>query len=132
MKKILLIVSSILTLGINAQNYYGSQFIGDSGLNTPSSVFKSDRGVLISGFIGGSLTGNFPITFKGGNADGVLTKLSEADGTIQWIKQFGSASDEVVIDAVMDNSGNHYLTGYFMGAGSNSFDADPGPALGGV
>lgn len=129
MKKILLIVSSILTLGINAQNYYGSQFIGDSGLNTPSSVFKSDRGVLISGFIGGSLTGNFPITFKGGNADGVLTKLSEADGTIQWIKQFGSASDEVVIDAVMDNSGNHYLTGYFMGAGSNSFDADPGPGV---
>lgn len=129
MKKILLIVSSIITLGINAQNYYGSQFIGEGGLNTPSNVFKSDKGILINGFIGSSLTGSFPVSFRGGNADGILMKLSDLDGSVEWIKQFGSGTDEVVIDAVMDSSGNHYLTGYFMGAGSYSLDADPGPGV---
>ncbi len=127
MKKILLL-SSIFAAGLtSAQNYFGSEFIGEGGFNTPSNVYKVNGKILYTGLLGSSLTGNFPIVHKGGNADGILASLSPTDGTIQWIKQFGGGADEVVMDVATDAAGNYYLTGYFMGAGSLALDADPGP-----
>lgn len=129
MKRLLLIVSLIISLGINAQNYFGSEFVGEGGVNSPQKFTMLKDGYAISTLIGGSLSGNFPITFKGGNADGALIKLSPVDGSIQWIKQFGGAADEVLIDTAQDNNNNYYLTGYFMGAGAYALDADPGPGV---
>ncbi|MEZ4853750.1 T9SS type A sorting domain-containing protein [Flavobacterium sp.] len=132
MKKTVLLVSliiSLMYLETNAQNYYGSQFVGDSGVNSPQRITKlNDGGYAISTLLGGSLTGDFPITHKGGNADGALIKLSQT-GAIEWIKQFGGGLDEVLIDTAQDSDGNYYLTGYFMGAGSNALDADPSDAV---
>lgn len=129
MRKILLfLVFSIFFAG-NAQNYYGTQFIGESGTNTPQGFAKYDKTLVLSGLLGGSLTGSYPITFAGGNADGILTSINHSDGSINWIKQFGGGGDEVVVDTTMDSSGNYYLTGYMTGAGSNSLDADPGPGV---
>lgn len=129
MKKLLLLTSMLTVAFLNAQNYYGSEFIGTSGVNNPLGVTKVGSNIVMNGLIGGDLTGAFPISFKGGNADGILTKLSSTDGTIQWIKQFGGGLDEVVTDVTMDATGNYYLTGYFMGAGPLAMDADPGPAV---
>lgn len=129
MKKILLVLGALTIAAINAQNYYGTQFIGESGTNNPTSFSKNGNIITLSSFIGGNLTGSFPITFLGGNADGVLTKLNQTDGTIEWIKQFGGGGDEVVIDTTIDAAGNYYITGYMTGAGSLALDADPGTAV---
>lgn len=129
MKKLVLL-STLFSLGLmNAQHYFGTEFVGESGINFLLTSSRTNNKIVMAGYVGGSLTGNFPISFKGGNADGTLTSLSTTDGTIQWIKQFASKLDDVVVDATVDASGNYYLTGYFMGAGTNAFDADPGPAV---
>lgn len=129
MKKLLLFAASLTFMSMNAQNYFGSEFIGESGVNVPSNSTKLGGKLVVSGLIGADLTGNFPITFKGGNADGIITKLSEIDGSIEWIKQFGGKSDEAVSDVTLDAAGNYYLTGYFMGSGDYALDADPGPGV---
>lgn len=129
--KIIFILGYLLsTAFFSAQNYYGTELIGESGINSVSSLNKVGNKIILSGFIGGSITGNFPVTFKGGNADGILTSISATDGAIQWIKQFGGGFDEVITDATIDSAGNYYLTGYFMGAGvTYGLDADPGPGI---
>ncbi len=125
MKKLLL-VPAMLALGFaGAQNYYGSEFVGESGVNNPLNLTKANGKIVASGFIGGGLTGAFPISFKGGNTDGTLTKLSSVNGKIEWIKQFGGNGDEAVIDTTIDAAGNYYLTGYF----TTSVDADPGTGV---
>lgn len=129
MKKLLLFTATLAFMSMNAQNYFGSEFIGESGVNVPTNSTKLGGKLVVSGLMGGNFTGNFPITFKGGNADGILTKLSEVDGSIEWIKQFGGKSDEAVSDVTLDAAGNYYLTGYFMGSGDYALDADPGPAV---
>jgi hypothetical protein len=130
MKRLFILGFALSTAFFSAQNYYGTELIGESGFNSVSSLSKVGNKIILSGFIGGSLTGNFPLTFKGGNADGILTSISATDGAIQWIKQFGGGMDEVVTDATIDSEGNYYLTGYFMGAGATyGLDADPGPGV---
>ena len=129
MKKILLLSSVVAASFLNAQNYYGSEFIGEGGNNYPTNFAKAANNIALSGYIGGSLTGSFPITFKGGAFDGILTSIDPTTGTIQWIKQFASPTNEIVADVTMDIRGNYYLTGYMMGSGNNSMDADPGPEV---
>lgn len=127
MEKLALWISIISVSLFNAQNYYGTEIIGELSTNMPQNLTKSADKLLISGFIGNNLTGSFPITFKGGNQDGIVTALSPTTGTIQWIKQFGGGSAESVVDTAIDAAGNIYITGFFSGAGAtNGLDADPG------
>lgn len=129
MKKIILLLSTILVSSVSAQNYFGTKFIGETGSNSPSNLTKSGNRILLSSFIGGNLTGTFPITWRGGQ-DGILTSISTTDGSIQWIKQFAGGSAESVIDTAVDSAGNIYVTGFFSGAGAtNGLDADPGSGV---
>jgi hypothetical protein len=130
MKKILIFGSVLSAAFFSAQNYYGTELIGELGINSVSRLNRVGDKIIMSGSIGGNLTGNFPVTFKGGNADGIITSISATDGSIQWVKQFGGGFDEFVTDVTIDGEGNYYLTGYFMGAGAtNGLDADPGPGV---
>ncbi|WP_276681865.1 T9SS type A sorting domain-containing protein [Empedobacter brevis] len=129
MKKLLLSVAIVSFNYIHAQNYFGTEFIGEEGVNSPQGFTKKGNKLVLSSSIGGGLTGNFPISFKGGNADGILTSLNATDGTIEWIKQFGGGGDEVIIDTAIDDAGNYYVTGYMTGGGSSAMDADPGPGV---
>lgn len=127
MKKLLLSIALLSFGSLQAQNYYGTEFIGESGVNSPQGFIKKKDKIVLSSLIGGDLTGSLPITFKGGNADGIITSINTSDGKIEWIKQFGGGGDEVVIDTDIDADGNYYLTGYMTSAGSKAMDADPGP-----
>ncbi|MCS3871120.1 hypothetical protein J3D55_004036 [Chryseobacterium ginsenosidimutans] len=130
MKRILIFGSMLSAAFLSAQNYYGTELIGESGINSVSKLNRVGNKIILSGFVGGNITGNFPIAFKGGNADGIITSISATDGAIQWVKQFGGGFDEVVTDATIDGEGNYYVTGYFMGAGATyGLDADPGPGV---
>ncbi|HEY9827060.1 MAG TPA: SBBP repeat-containing protein [Stenomitos sp.] len=76
-----------------------------------SNVATDKRGnVLISGFTMGSLKG----PNKGG-IDAWVAKYNAA-GSLLWIRQLGTASDEVSRDVGVDSAGNVLITGYTLGA----------------
>ncbi len=129
MKKILYSVLFLTPFLIFGQTLYNAQLIGEAGFNVPVKSHKTNNQILMGGFIGSDLTGDFPITFKGGNADAILTQYNETDGTINWIKAFQSNFDEAVLDVTTDADGNIYLIGYFEGAGINAIDVDPGEGV---
>ncbi|MBP7809762.1 MAG: T9SS type A sorting domain-containing protein [Bacteroidia bacterium] len=58
-----------------------------------------------------------------GNQDAYILKL-DPSGNIVWAKGFGSSAWESSFGICLDNSGNIFVTGYFMGA----CDFDPGPS----
>lgn len=129
MKTILCTISAaLLTLNGYSQDHINTRIIGEDGFNVTTNVSHlSGQNILLSGFFGGNLTGEFPITFKGGNSDGLLVKINEENGQVQSLYAFGGAVDEAVLDATTDADGNMYVMGYFKGAGANAMDADPGP-----
>jgi hypothetical protein len=127
MKKITLLLI-LITFNCSAQQYFGTNTFGNSGIETNYDSATDSQGNIYSvGFYSGTLTvGSTSVTFKGGNADGYLTK-HDSDGNPLWVKSFGGGYDDVAIAVTIDNADNIIVTGYFQGAGANSFDADPGP-----
>ncbi len=114
----------------SAQQYFSTTTFGNPGQETNYDLAKDSQGNVYSvGFYSGTLTvGSTTVTHNGGNADGYLTK-HDANGNAIWVKSFGGALDDVAIAVTIDNADNILLTGYFQGAGVNSFDADPGPSV---
>lgn len=66
--------------------------------------------ILISGFTRGSLKG-----LNKGGIDAWVAKYNTA-GTLLWIRQLGTASDEASRDVGTDSAGNVLITGYTLGA----------------
>lgn len=129
MKKIILsLLLFSISLLSSAQQYFGTNTFGTTDIDTNYDVAKDSQGNVYSvGFYAGTLTvGTTTVTYNGGNADGYLAK-HDANGNPIWVKSFGGAADDVAIAVTVDNADNILLTGYFQGAGSNAFDADPGP-----
>lgn len=126
MKKIILsILMSVSIFGFS-QTYVGTTTFGTTQIETNYCSAKDSHGNIYTvGFYSGTITfGSTTVSYKGGNADGYLTK-HDANGNPVWIKSFGGTADDVAIAVTVDSSDNIILTGYFQGAGSNSFDADP-------
>ena len=85
-----------------------------------------DNSIFLCGNFSTSLdfdpgTGTQVLTPAGGN-DGYLLKL-DAQGNFNWVKQLASPEEESIWKLAVDNAGNVYSTGTFMG----SVDFDPGP-----
>lgn len=88
----------------------------------------ADRGQAIALDANGSVyvtgnyqgTANFNITpnittlTSAGMRDIFLAKY-DSNGTFQWVKSAGGASDDFGIDIGLDNSGKVYITGYYSG-----------------
>lgn len=130
MKKItyLLLLLIAIPFFSSAQQYFGTNTFGNSGIETNYEMATDSQGNIYSvGFYSGTLTvGTTTVTYKGGNADGYLAK-HDSNGDPLWVKSFGGAADDVAIAVTVDNADNIIITGYFQGSGSNAFDADPGP-----
>lgn len=126
----MILVAAVFLWGAicSAQEYFGTTTFGDASIEIPyHSAMDSQGNVYSAGIYSGIITvGSTSITWAGGNADGFLTK-HDNDGNPIWVKGFGGALDDNALDVAVDANDNIYLTGYFMGAGSNAFDADPGP-----
>ena len=70
--------------------------------------------VYVTGHSAGDLDGAGPETNKGID-DAFLLKLN-AFGDVQWIRQFGSAEEDMGFGLTVDRFGNSYVTGYtFLG-----------------
>src|SRR5690606_7321091 len=113
----------------SAQEYYGTTTFGDGSIDFAyRSAMDSQGNVYAAGIYSGTITIGNSITWAGGNADGFLAKYDN-DGNPVWVKGFGGGFDDVATDVAVDANDNLYITGYFQGAGSQSFDADPGPGV---
>lgn len=128
MKKFSIVLSLLFTsLCIFGQSYSNGTVFGNYGYDVAAgSAIDSEGSIYTVGLFQTSLTlDTTTINNAGGNADGFLTK-HDVEGNPVWVKRFGGASDNSVIDIEIDKNDYIYLTGYFQGSGANSFDADPG------
>jgi hypothetical protein len=114
----------------SAQEYFGTTTFGDTFIEIPyHSAVDGNGAIYTTGLYSGTITvGSETVTWGGGNSDGFLTK-HDSDGTPLWVKSFSGPRDNNAIDVAVDGNNNIYLTGFFSGAGSNAFDADPGPGV---
>ena len=65
-------------------------------------------------YVSGHTDGSFPGTTSAGDLDAFVAKYA-SDGSLIWIKQFGSAGTEEVRDVATDASGNVYVSGRTRG-----------------
>jgi len=72
-------------------------------------AIDSDNNAYLAGWTSGTLEGN-----NAGGADAWIAKY-DPQGKRQWIKQFGSASEEYSFAIAVDNGHNIYLTGHTSG-----------------
>lgn len=92
---------------------------GGGGLITINSVaLDASNNPVVSGFYSGSTStviGGTTLT-RIGSTDLLVAKLSTADGSVSWIKNFGGASATFGNPNIgVDPSGNVYTAGYFLG-----------------
>lgn len=126
MKHFLILTVALISSMVFSQEYYSGNTFGGGGLDIQyNSALDSQGNIYSVGLYQTSMTvGSSTIATNGGNADGFLTKHDNQGNPI-WVKSFGGANDDVAIDIAIDSNDNIYLTGYFQGAGPNSFDANP-------
>jgi hypothetical protein len=131
MKRTVLFLLCVLTGSMGfAQEYFGTNTFGDTSIdNIFRSATDSNGNIYNAGLYSGSITlGSETISWSGGNADGFVS-VHDSNGNPIDVFGFGGGFDDVAVDVAIDANDNMYITGYFQGAGPNSFDADPGPGV---
>ena len=84
--------------------------IGSSGTDDAEGITVDGSGnIYITGRTYGDLAGP-----NQGAGDAFIVKY-DSGGTLQWIRQMGTANSDLVSDIAVDGSGNSYITGYTYG-----------------
>jgi hypothetical protein len=105
-----------------AGNTQWTQQIGTSGNDIAQAVSANKTGgVFVVGNTSGALGGP-----NAGQTDAFVTKYDSA-GSLQWTKQFGTASNDYAYSAAADAHGNVFVVGYTQGslaaANAGNYDA---------
>ena len=112
---------------INSDGTYGwTKTIGGSWVDGGNSVTTDDNGAI---YVAGSFEDTVDFDpgsgvdshTSNGNSDIFLTRIN-SDGTYAWTKTMGGTSTERGESVTTDDSGNIYVTGYFV----DTVDFDPG------
>jgi hypothetical protein len=82
-----------------------------------ATAVDAQGSVYISGYCMETSTFGNANVISNGQGDIYLAKYN-ASGEFQWVKNGGSASQDVGMCLKLDNTGNLYLTGFFSGAAS--------------
>ena len=83
----------------------GNDYANINGISTDTA-----GNAFVTGYTDGTFTGNSAL----GSYDGFVAKYSTA-GTLAWVKQFGTNSEDYSAAAKTDSSGNIYVTGWTYG-----------------
>jgi Ca2+-binding RTX toxin-like protein len=83
----------------------GNNYVGINGISTDST-----GNVFITGYTDGTFSGNTSL----GSLDGFVAKYSST-GTLAWVRQFGTTSEDYSIASKTDSAGNTYVTGSTSG-----------------
>jgi hypothetical protein len=104
-----------------AGNVQWTQQFGTAGNDIAQAVSANKAGsVFVVGNTSGALGGA-----NAGLSDAFVSKFNAA-GTLQWIKQFGTASNDYAYGAAADAHGNVFVVGYTQGSlgGTNAGNYD--------
>ncbi len=127
--KVIMMMGLLFTVLIGkSQEYFNSSVFGDTYYDQVfgTSMDQNENMYVVGQYSGTITIGESTLTYVGGNVDAYLAKYNE-NGMPLLALGFGNLSDAAAMAVTNDSEGNIYLTGYFKGAGVNSFDADPGP-----
>ena len=93
-----------------------AQGFGSTGSEAGQSIaVDGSGGVLVTGFFSNTVNfGGGPLV-SAGSYDVFLAKYSAANGAHQWSQRFGGTSSESGNSVMVDDAGNVFLGGYFMG-----------------
>jgi hypothetical protein len=115
MKKLILICAMGSSIAFG-QNFEWAKNIGSSG-DDRGNVIKTDvsGNIIVAGAFSGTAdfdTGSGTTTLTSvGDLDLFVAKY-DAAGDLLWVEGDGAIYDDFVVDMVVDNSGNIYITGY--------------------
>ena len=126
MKTILLVASSLLTIGAFSQTVEWAKTWGGTHPDGAFATFTDQSGNV---FVAGTFRGNVdfdpgPETFEvfgAGLYDAYIHKM-DAEGNLIWVRSFSGAGLIHISDIALDDDGNIYATGMF----SDSVDFDSG------
>ncbi len=106
----------------NGNQLWLRQF-GTSGNDEITGISRDiDNNVYVTGYTTGSLPGNI----NAGGSDAFVAKYN-ANGTLNWVRQFGTSAADSANGIRIDSSGNVYVTGDTSGSlpgNSNSGSSD--------
>ncbi|MDB9491443.1 Calx-beta domain-containing protein, partial [Dolichospermum circinale CS-534/05] len=83
----------------------GNNYANINGISTDST-----GNVFITGYTDGAFSGNTSL----GSYDGFVAKYSTT-GTLAWVRQFGTTSEDYSIASKTDSAGNTYVAGWTSG-----------------
>ncbi|AFZ60550.1 SBBP repeat-containing protein [Anabaena cylindrica FACHB-243] len=83
---------------------------GNNYANINGISYDSTGNAFITGYTDGTFSGNTSL----GSYDGFVAKYSST-GTLAWVKQFGTTSEDYSIASKTDSAGNTYVTGWTGG-----------------
>ncbi|MBO1048263.1 MAG: hypothetical protein HEQ10_11150 [Dolichospermum sp. DEX182a] len=83
----------------------GNNYANINGISTDST-----GNVFITGYTDGTFSGNTSL----GSYDGFVAKYSST-GTLDWVQQFGTTSEDYSIASKTDSAGNTYVAGWTSG-----------------
>ncbi|HEY9695144.1 MAG TPA: SBBP repeat-containing protein [Oculatellaceae cyanobacterium] len=91
---------------------------GSSGIDNPFGISTdSNSNLYVSGYTTGALPDNTNVGIPGSTTpnDGFIVKYN-ADGTLAWVEQFGTSSNDVASIISTDSNNNVYASGFTSGA----------------
>jgi hypothetical protein len=116
MRKLLLVLLTVTSLGASAQNYEWAKNIGGTGEDR-ANVIKVDASgnIFVAGAFSGTAdfdpgAGTYNLVSVG-DFDLYVAKY-DASGNFLWAQRDGNIYDDFVLDMDVDPSGNVYITGY--------------------
>ncbi len=115
----------LISLSINAQDLEWVKTVGGDGIEFPKIItFDVSGNIYTGGTFNETVNfnpngGSTELTSNGG--DDIFIQKLDASGDLLWAISIGGSENEYFTTMSLDNSGNLYLTGSFMGA----VDFDP-------
>ncbi|MBK9637794.1 MAG: T9SS type A sorting domain-containing protein [Bacteroidetes bacterium] len=102
------------SVGYNSSNYEMARAI----------AVDASHNVYVAGASQALMIGTTPVGTKGG-FDVFITRTN-ANGSLQWVREVGGSGDDNVVSMDLDNLGNLFLSGNFFGT---DFDVNPTAAV---
>jgi hypothetical protein len=94
---------------------------GNEVFNNATINCIGNSSFIVGDFIGSTTIGTTSLT-PSGLVDGFVVKLDNSNGSIQWVKSFGSQSVDLFDKIKTDNSGNVIIGGVVGATSRNSGD----------
>ncbi|HZH76585.1 MAG TPA: hypothetical protein VEY88_11160 [Archangium sp.] len=92
---------------------WARRFGGSGRMMCRAVALDREGDIVVTGLVHGPVDLGAGVWPGAGEGDTFLMKLSGRDGSLQWVRHFGGAGDDVGRGLVVDASGTLYFSGHF-------------------